>query len=416
MAKRKTKKASTQIVLGQDLPQCHLNKLIRTSQAYTEQVNSQRIEWPDPDTVDFDAAPEDGEAGKLLEYEVNPKGFLSNDLGIRNRAAKKGGKKGGGSGKPKLPNPKDVLAEVQKTFANIPYAGMTGNLLVGEFNGEFLDLSKAKYFREPYREMFSHFHVVFVEEVEKAGLEEIARDLSAHGAKYTAYCSTANTRNQAVGFLVHERFKVVGGPTEYMQVATVQGVPDLRPAYRLDLEDTVTGEKFSVVVLHLKSMRGGPQVTAAVRYKQLDILQAVLGPNFKGIVGGDMNFILDNPSLKDGDPLKNNGYVLFMPNDHTATQSMGSRIDGWFLKGMTRTVTFYQVRAYFRKPNVTRAFSDHALLSCQIVLCEPVAQLDPAKPNPGCSGGLTSSDFPVDVVTKNVASVNLLNFDSPDDE
>lgn len=413
MAKsRKTRKSggTTQIVLGKDLPAAHLSRLIRTSQEYTERVNAQRIEWPDPDTIDFDS---DNADEKLLEYQIDPKGFLSNELGIKNRT-RKGGSKGGG--KPKLPKPADVLAEVKKSFANIPYAGMKGNLLVGEFNGEFLDLAKAKYFRDAYVEMFSHFHVVFLEEVEAAGVHQIASDLTAAGFPYKGYCSTANTRNQAVGFLVHSRFKVVGGPTEYPQVGNVQGIPDLRPAYRLDLEDTVTGERFSVVVLHLKSMRGGSQVTAAVRYKQLDILQNLLGPNFVGIVGGDMNFILDDPKLKDGDPLKNNGYTLFMSNDHTATQSMNSRIDGWFMKGMTRKVSLYQVRAYFRKPTVTRAFSDHALLACQIVLCESIAQYDSNTPNPGCSGGLQDSDFPVDVVTKDAATVKLMDFDSPDDE
>ncbi len=415
MAKRKTRKVgNAQIVLGQDLPNVHLQRLIRTSEEYTSKVNAQRIEWPDPETIDFDSEDEDT---SLLEYEVHPNGFLSNQLGIQNRA-KKGGKGGkGGGGKPKLPNPKDVLAEVQKTFVNMPYAGLLGNLAVGEFNGEFLDQAKAKYFRDAYVEMFSHFHVVFLEEVDPKGVHQIAADLTASGTPYTGYCSVANTRNQAVGFLVHSRFKVIGKPIEYAQMASVQGIPDLRPAFRLDLEDTTTGEQFSVVVLHLKSMRGGPQVTAAVRYKQLDILQNVLGPNFKGIVGGDMNFILDDPKLKDGDPLKNNGYTLFMANDHTATQSMGSRIDGWFMKGMTRKVGLYQVRAFFRKANVTRAFSDHALLGCQIVLCEVGAQLDTGTPNPGCPGGLQDSDFPIDVVTRDSSggAVKLLSFDEPDD-
>lgn len=415
MAKRKPSKGShAKIVLGQDIPQVHVNRLIRRSKEYTELCNQNRIEWPDPDTVDHEA-----DNDPQLEYDVTPQGFLSNPLGILNRAiaqAAHGGKKGGKGGKaPKLPNPKTVHAEVAKSLAGIPLAGMTGNIALAEFNGEFLDVSKARYFRDTYVEMFSRFHIVWLEEMEPAGVHQLATDLTAAtGYTYTGVAGTANTRNQAVGFLVHERFEILA-QHEYHQVANVQGIPDLRPALRLDLRDKTTGETFSVVVLHLKSMRGGPQVTAAVRYKQLEILEKLLGPNFKGIVGGDMNFILDDPKLKDGDPLKKNGFVLFMPNDHTATQSMGSRIDGWFLKGMTRPVKFYQVRAFFRNPNITRAFSDHALLNFVMVFCEAEYQLEPGTPNAGCQGGLQDADFPVDVIVKMVdpSVVKLLDFQVP---
>lgn len=416
MAKRKPRRGDhARIVLGQDIPEVHLQRLIKDRQAYTDKVNAERIEWPNPDDINFD----EPDTEPLLDFDVTPQGFLSNPMGILNRAVAKAAKKGkGGGGKaPKLPNPKVVLAEVQKTLANMTGAGMTGNVKCGEFNGEFLDVSKARYFKDVYGEMFSKFHIVWLEEVEPAGVMQLAADLSASsGFKYTGIPGTANTRSQAVGFLIHERFEILGHQ-EYHQVANVQGIPDLRPALRVDLRDKTTGETFSVVCLHLKSMRGGPAVTAAVRYKQLDILQQLLGPNFKGIIGGDLNFILDDPKLKDADPLKNNGYVLFMPLDHTATQSMGSRIDGWFLKGMTRTVTFYQVRAFFRNPNITRAFSDHALLSFVMVFCEAQYQEVPGTPNPGCPGGLQGDEFPVDVVQKVVApEVRLLNFQVPGED
>ncbi|MBY0549670.1 MAG: hypothetical protein K2W95_20500 [Candidatus Obscuribacterales bacterium] len=415
MAKSKPRKKGPQIVLGEDIPQVHLQRLIKDRAAYTEKVNATRIEWPDPDDVNFD----EPETDSLLDYDLTPDGFLSNPLGILNRAVakaakKKGGKGGGGQKAPKLPNPKVVHAAVAKSLTHIPLAGMSGNAQFAEFNGEFLDVSKARYFRDVYCEMFSRFHIVWLEEVEPAGVMQLATDLSAHtGFTYTGIPGTANTRSQAVGFLIHERYEILG-TQEYHQVANVQGIPDLRPALRVDVRDKTTGETFSVVCLHLKSMRGGPAVTAAVRYKQLDILQQLLGLNFKGIVGGDLNFILDDPKLKDGDPLKNNGYTLFMPSDHTATQSMGSRIDGWFLKGMTRALLFYQVRAFFRDPNVTRAFSDHALLSFIMSFCEAMYQADPGTPNAGCPGGLTAKDFPVDVIQKVTdPQVKLLEFQTP---
>ncbi|MBY0359571.1 MAG: endonuclease/exonuclease/phosphatase family protein [Candidatus Obscuribacterales bacterium] len=371
-----------EVRLGEDLPPQHLQRLIAQSKAYTEQVNRNRIVYPDPDAVDLDSAE--------AEFEIDPQGFLSNDIGKRIRNKRKSQKGGGGGSKPKLPNPQVVLAEVQKTFANLPVASTKGNLQFLEFNAEFGDASKAKYFKDVYIEMFTRGHLIFLSEVDAAFVSAVAGYCN-----YTGYCSTANTRGQAVAFLVHPRFKLVGQPVEYQQVATVQGIPDLRPAYLLELEDTTTGVKAKYVVLHLKSMRGGPKVTAAVRYKQMQILEQLLGQSFDGLVAGDMNFILSDPKVTDGDPLKNSGYTLIAAGDSTPTQSMGSRIDGFFGKGTGGNVSFYQVRAYWKNPQITRAFSDHALTSVQKVICDPKHQLG-AKPNAGCTGGLGDDDFPVD--------------------
>lgn len=386
---------NNKIVIGEDLPEHHVRRLIELSRQHTAAVNANRIEWPDPATVDFD------NPGPELEFDLHDNGFLTNELGVSQRKQRqrrqrrggnrggKGANKGGGQGKPKLPNPSDVLAEVKKSFAKLPYASTKGNVQTAEFNAEFGDSSKARYFKDAYVEMFSHFHIVYLSEVDAGFVADVAQYLG-----YAGYCSTANTRAQAVGFLVHPRFQIVGQPIEYMQVASVQGIPDLRPAYRIKLKDTTTGEEEEHVVVHLKSMRGGPKATAAVRYKQLQVLEGLLGANFDGMVAGDMNFILDDPTVTDGDPLKTNGYSLIAPNDHTATQSMGSRIDGYFGKGNKGKVKFYQVRAYWRHPKVTRAFSDHALTCVQRVVT--TSQLDATTPNAGCPGGLGDSDFPVD--------------------
>lgn len=378
------KSAPSQIVIGHDLPVAEVKRLTRLSKAYTKKVNAERIVWPDPDQVDFD--------GNDIEIDFKPEGFISNKLGVVMRARPKN-KKGGGGGKPKLPNPQVVLQEVQASFNGFPTAGATGSLAIAEFNGEFLDAGKAKYFKDVYTEIFSHFHVIFLEEVDCGGVSAIQGFMPG----YTGYCSTANTRNQAVAFLVHDRLKVIGKPIEHTAVANVQGIPDLRPAYELKLEDTHTGDKFSVIVVHLKSMRGGPQATAAVRYKQLDILQQALGSKWVGIIGGDFNYKLDDTSLKDGDPLKNNGYTLFMAGDSTATQSMGSRIDGFFHKGLSKQLGFYQVRAYFRNPKITRAFSDHAVLSLKMM----------------AKGTTDDGKDKVDVVSGLVPRIKLLGFVAP---
>jgi hypothetical protein len=148
-----------------------------------------------------------------------------------------------------------------------------------------------------------------------------------------------------------------------------------------------------VVVLHLKSMRGGPQVTAVVRHKQFSLLVKDLGPNYVGLVGGDLNYKIDDPSCKDADPMYQAGYTLVAKGDNSATQIMGSRIDGFFEKGMSgkTAVDFYRVYAYFLNPNLKRAFSDHATLKLEVLVSSK-------KSNEGSSGTSTGGSDLSDLI------------------
>lgn len=380
-----------ELVFGQDLPEHLLLPLIEKSKAHTAEVLANLVTYPDPDDVEeFD---EDVSAFELGFPSID----LSNSLGYRrdrrrnqgrgqqgrNQGGKGKSKGGGGRRPPQLPNPAMVHAEVTQAVQHIPHAGNKGNLQVIEFNGEFLDDTKANYFKDSYIELFSRAHLVLLEEVAANGVSKLA---SLTG--YAGYCSVENTRRQAVGFLVHPRLKVIGSPISYNSVATVQGVPDLRPAFRLDLEDTITKEKFSVVVLHLKSMRGGPKVSGVVRHKQFSLLVKDLGPNFVGIVGGDLNYPLTDPTFQDGDPMYNDGYALVAKNDTQATQIMGSRIDGYFTKGLKVGVDYYYVVAFFANPKLGRTFTDHGAVGIEVLVASK--QSNQKTVSTGSSGGATT--------------------------
>jgi hypothetical protein len=243
-------------------------------------------------------------------------------------------------------------------IGSMPVAGMSGALLCGELNAEFGDRSKARFFSASYKEIFSRSHVVALSEVGPDFVDEVANSMP----DYTGYCSVANTRNQAVGFVVHKRLKVIGDPISHDAVANVQGVPDLRPAFQLNLEDTVTGEKFSVVVVHLKSMRGGPAVSGKVRYQQCVLMVKALGANFTGFITGDFNMLLDKAGaglINDLDPLLKAGYVLLNPKDTSATHSGGSRLDGYVVLNFSKLGNL-AVHAFFSDPTIGRSFTDHA--------------------------------------------------------
>jgi hypothetical protein len=399
MSNSQNSKTRTPIALDQPLPEHLAEKLRQSARAHTERVRNQQQllgAYPHPDEVEkFD---DDVELTDIIHIGSSHKAFDSSFDDFRggrrgrgrqqqNRGSNKGGKQGGGKtkggsgggGKRPLPNPQMVHAEVAQMLQNIPVAGMTGNVQILETNLEFCDKSKAIYFQDSYVELVSRAHVLFLEEVGPAAVAHLGQVTG-----YAAFASVDNTRgNQAVGFLIHPRMKVTNGPISYTSVANVQGVPDLRPAFRLDLEDTVTGERFAVVVLHLKSMRGGPAVTANVRYRQFQLLVQDLGPNFVGLVGGDLNYKIDDPSCREGDPMIQAGFTLLAAGDHSATQIMGSRIDGFFHKGMKSGIDFYKVVAYFANPNLKRSFTDHGTLSFEVLTAS-------AKSNGSGSGSGTS--------------------------
>ncbi len=257
-----------------------------------------------------------------------------------------------------LPNPDTVANEVGKLVARIPNASDTGPLKIGEFNMEFLDADKARYFQKAYQQIVPKTHLLFGEEVNEGGLAQIAKDTG-----YNYYASRANSRGQGVGFLVNPRLEV-NKVTSYDNVAKVDGIPDERPALRIDFTDKATNEKSSAIVVHLKSMRGGVERTSQVRFDQSNLLANDLEPDFKGIISGDFNTFLDN--THDTKPLYDKGFKLAFSGDHQSTQQMGGRLDGFFLKGIDTTPQNYLVTPFFKDPLITRGLSDHALVLMEL--------------------------------------------------
>jgi hypothetical protein len=376
MAKKNTKatkavKALTAPTPDYTLTDAEARQLIEKSLAYTEEALANRVVYPDPDELPFeeitlDHAIEHGFIG--ITDSINMALFKNRNKGNRGKKNRGGNKGGGGR---QLPNPNTVEQEVRRMLTNMQPVDQTGNLILGEMNFEFGDATKAKYFAASYKLIFERHHLMFLSEIDDGFVQACAAMVP--GAK--GYTSTENTRHQAVGFVVHPRLKVLGQPISYDAVANVQGVPDLRPAYRLDLEDTATGEQFSAVVVHLKSMRGGPAVSGKVRSQQCTILVQKLGPNFKGVIAGDWNTFIDRP--QDLQPLLNAGFKIIYPNDTQATQAMGSRLDA-FIKLNFGPIGNLSVRQFYANPAITRAFSDHALNTVRKRVCTGSGANDPA--------------------------------------
>lgn len=310
-------------------------RLAELEREYTKYVNEHKVQYPNPDQLDV-----------LKSDDMTELGFQNDNSSIVQ--AFKGGRK-----ERPLPNAKIVAEEVGKVVKDMPLAQAQGDIKIGEWNMEFMTADKARYFKDTYNQVVPRHHLLFVEETDEGGLKQIAQD---NGYNYVV--SRPNSRGQAVGFLVNPRLEVMK-TTSIDSVADVQGIPDLRPALKIDVRDTATGDQFSAVVVHLKSMRGGPESTAPVRAEQAQVLAGELGSSFKGVIAGDWNTFLDKTS--DLDPLKSAGFKIHNEGDHTSTQAMGGRLDGFVTKNMTLAEEL--INPFFKNPLITRGLSDHALLT-----------------------------------------------------
>lgn len=397
----KSKSDQGKKIVRESVPEGWLKQIIDADEAHTEEVMANRVEYPDPDDyVDLDA-PALEKLGFAEKVDFDPEEIemlygRGSSRKRRNRRRKNDRRKkdggssssggGGGHGGRKLPNPKAVAAEVRAIMGNIKAVDNSGNLVFASWNMEFLDASKARFFLETYEIVVPQNHLIACSEITQAGLDVIANAIG-----YKAYASVENNRNQAVGFLVHPRLRVIGSPISYDDVGTVQGIPNLRPAFRLNLEDTVTGDKFCAIVVHLKSMRGGPKKTGPVRRQQCRKLADALQHDDDAVfIGGDWNTFLDNTT--DTDPLEEEGFTLVNPNDKTPTQSMGSRLDGFYKRDTGSPVGRLRVFNLWQNTRITRALSDHGVVRIHWRVCTAGVGNDPTCGTVPSSGGPFSVD------------------------
>jgi hypothetical protein len=369
---RNARKTPRKTVFWEVVPEGHLKRLKAKREQHIADHIANQVTYPDPDQL-FDLTP----------VTIKKLGFIDHDLqdliGLeplaargRNRGKGKGGSSGGGR---TLPNPQVVLSVVQSMLAS---AGLTarvvpasGDVVALELNCENCDLSKAKYFTAAWKALFECADIVYLEEVNCAAVSYFA---SITG--YLSFCSQANSRGQAVGFLVNpNRFDVIGPMEEWTEVAQVQGIQDLRPVVAIKVKDKVTGRITRRAVGHLKSMRGGARTTESVRFQQFQKIAKRMGVPVTGckpqlgqlrilqlfkniqigrgltdhaanywierepqgvqcvdgmwVFAGDCNDFLGQ-NTRVYDPMTQAGYLLLYPHDNTSTQSMGGRLDGAF--------------------------------------------------------------------------------------
>jgi hypothetical protein len=279
------------------------------------------------------------------------------NLNLPDPQAAKGGRSGGGGGGNKVPSPQLAEQVYKQLLAGVPKAGYNDNLAVIIQNGEFLNASKASFYLEVWKMIQETAHIGMWIECDLAALTVIGKALG-----YGYFACKANSRGQGVGFLVHPRLKLLSAPETIWEIAWVanRSIADLRPGYRLHVKDTVSGEEFYIMVMHPKSMRGGMNQTSPIRVEQFDEAVKANQGLSPIILAGDLNCILPNTS--DIQPLIKANYKLVLPTDTTATQSMGSRLDGALTLLLKLLIGHYQVFNGWKNKQIGRGVTDHAMV------------------------------------------------------
>jgi hypothetical protein len=249
----------------------------------------------------------------------------------------------------------------QKLIGLNPVSFADQDLRLGTWNAEYLNINKAEHFLASYRQIVIRHHLLALQEIDFSGI-----NFMANLCNYNFCISSANSRGQAVGFLIHPRF-LVTNTVEYPEITNIFGIHDLRPALRIDLFDRQTKIDLSIITVHLKSMLGGLPRTGPVRKKQLqNLVNTLKDLRNESMILGDFNCFLD--SSHDIDPLLNDGFILANPGNHTSTQSHGGRLDGLLHKGFSANLALknYNIRNFWRTDFAGRSLSDHGLLTWKL--------------------------------------------------
>lgn len=298
-------------------------------------------------------------------------GFDLSDLGIGlgpqqlRRHDKKRGKKKGGGRERTLMNPQLVHQLIKNRIAasGLKPVGLNGPVVRAVHNFEFLTGEKAAWFIDALAEIIPLAHIWSLAEVTDAGVKKIAERTG-----YEYVVSVGNNRGQRVALMWNPgRFKMLGS-WSIDEVASVQGVADLRPVIGVDLKDlspdTPPAEQdIWAASGHQKSMRGGEEASGIVRHLQNQLAADGLKNRGAGALGMDSNSKL---ATKQGDwetsPLTESGLLLVGPDDHRATQTMGSRLDGLWARGFPHKLLILDQLNWFEDPALGRGLTDHGAL------------------------------------------------------
>lgn len=309
--------------------------------------------------------PGDFDLDGLRELGIDLGKTIQQYRGRRHDKSKGKKKKSGGGRDRTLANPKVVHSLIKKAIetSGLKPVDVEGPLVRAVHNFEFLSAEKAAWFIDALSEIIPLAHVWSLAEVTEAGLQKICERTG-----YRCFVSVENNRDQAVAIMWDPRRLEALETWSIDEVANVKGVNDLRPVVGVTFKDKKPDAPTSPEVIwaaagHQKSMRGGEEASGIVRHLQNQYAAKGLKDRGPGALGMDSNSKL---ATKQGDwetsPLTETGLLLVGPEDHRATQTMGSRLDGLWARNVGHVLRIVDQLNWFEDPALGRALTDHGAL------------------------------------------------------
>jgi hypothetical protein len=262
-------------------------------------------------------------------------------------------------------SPEQTFAIVEQLFERLPFFDPfvhSHKIPIIWLNCELLDAMKSGTLEKVFANIMARAGVMAMAEANEAGVKPVAEECG-----YDFFAAKSNRRGQ--GCVIAWQPDTWGLVTsfEHQETTGVSGVPELRESAEVVLRHKPSGFVLRFLASHFKSLRGGWELTADVRFEQSTNLLAKINqyPVLPTIALGDYNCFLNRLRVhgnKDVDPfLTENWSLLGGLHDTRPTQLLGGRLDGIFFKWLSAGMyldDYTIIPVYSAAPEVT----DHAAL------------------------------------------------------
>lgn len=284
---------------------------------------------------------------------------------------------GGGGNRPPVHTPEQVYEVVDRRCNEAGLKPLPKDInrdaVEGEFNALFGTYKKAMLFFQSYMRIFMCLDFIYLSEITKGFVGMLSEKLG-----FVGLCGRMNSRHQAVGILINPLYWEVIAWWEIFETADdIQGIQDLRPHIVALVRNRLTGKYELKVSLHLKSMMGGVEFTAKIRFQQnlrliehlhtkllSKLIELVGEQTAQGLVNnlimtlaGDWN--CKGPNRPEMKPIHDDGFAHLFPGDNAATHMMGGQLDFPMGKNIEGEPHDVQHVAFY--DDLQRTFSDHKL-------------------------------------------------------
>jgi hypothetical protein len=236
-------------------------------------------------------------------------------------------------------SPQETLAAIEELFEDVSFFDAASNpttVPIVWLNCELLDAAKGTTLHQVFSNIMARSALTAMAEANADGVARAVND-----SCYDFFAATPNWRGQGCVIAWHKDVWEPVRKYEHGETAAIDGVVGLRMTAEVVLLHKFTGLPVRFLASHFKSLRGGWEKTADVRFAQTANLLSAINqePVLPTIAPGDYNcylYRLRAAADKDLSPFLREGWSLLGGfDDRQPTHLFGGRLDGIFYKWLS---------------------------------------------------------------------------------